>query len=123
MYIVTRTFRDANGVFSVGSIVEPTEVRAFKSRLQQRHIVDVSEQNIEKWALYFLNKFGIDLRDVLNQYVSEDSAPDAPQEAPHEAPIKEATNEAIEESAKQEEEEEAASLDENTDATAAASEW
>lgn len=65
MYIVTRTFRDANGVFKVGSVVEPTTVKAFKSRLQQRHIIDVNEQNIDKWSQYFINRHGIDLTEVL----------------------------------------------------------
>lgn len=74
MYIVTRTFRDSNGVFSVGSIVEPTEVKTFKSRLQQRHIVDVNEQNISKWALFFKNRYNIDLATVLQDYLKRNSS-------------------------------------------------
>lgn len=83
MYVVTRTFRDSNGVFSVGSIIEPTEVKTFKSRLQQKHIVDVNEQNIERWATFFKNRYGIDLRDTFAAYiagaVSEDVPVDEPQ--------------------------------------------
>lgn len=83
MYVVTRTFRDSNGVFSVGSIVEPTEIKTFKSRLQQRHIVDVNEQNIERWATFFKNRYGVDLRDTFTAYivsaVSEDVPVDEPQ--------------------------------------------
>lgn len=83
MYVVTRTFRDSNGVFSVGSIIEPTEVKTFKSRLQQKHIVDVNEQNIERWATFFKNRYGIDLRDTFAAYIasaiSEDTPVDEPQ--------------------------------------------
>ena len=70
MYIVTRTFRDANGVFEVGSIVDPTSVRAFKSRLQQRHITSVDEENIKDWAEYFKNRHGIDLSKKLTAYLN-----------------------------------------------------
>lgn len=70
MYIVTRTFRDANGVFSVGSVVEPTDVKAFKSRVQQRHIINIDEQNVDKWSQYFINRHGIDLSEKLAQIAS-----------------------------------------------------
>ena len=69
MYIVTRTFRDANGVFGVGSIVDPTSVKTFRSRLQQRHIVDVDERNLDEWVRYFKNRHGIDLSTVLTEYL------------------------------------------------------
>ncbi len=71
MYIVTRTFRDANGVFEVGSIVGPTSVKTFRSRLQQRHIVDIDEANITEWAEFFKNRHGIDLSDKLAQYIAK----------------------------------------------------
>lgn len=70
MFVVTRTFRDRNGVFSAGSIIEPAEIYSFKSRLQQRHIVDVSEQDIVQWGTYFLNRFGIDIREKLQEYIN-----------------------------------------------------
>ncbi|MBR6396336.1 MAG: hypothetical protein IKS09_05145 [Lachnospiraceae bacterium] len=70
MYVVTRTFRDANGVFEVGSIVDPTSVRTFKSRLQQRHITNVDEENVKEWAEYFKNRHGIDLSEKLAEYLN-----------------------------------------------------
>lgn len=82
MYVVTRTFRDSNGVFSVGSVVEPTEVKTFKSRLQQKHIVDVSERNIDKWVSFFRNRYGLDLSDKLKEYITENSAETPAVEAP-----------------------------------------
>lgn len=74
MYVVTRTFRDKNGVFPVGSIVEPTGVRTFKSRLQQRHIVKVDEHNITRWAGFFRNRYGIELTDKLSEVVAAEAA-------------------------------------------------
>jgi len=68
MYIVTRTFRDANGVFGVGSIVDPTSVKAFRSRVQQKHIVDVNEANLPEWIEFFKNRHGIDLSDMLIKF-------------------------------------------------------
>lgn len=74
MYVVTRTFRDKNGVFPVGSIVEPTGVRTFKSRLQQRHIVEVDEHNIARWASFFKNRYDIELTDKLSEVVAAEAA-------------------------------------------------
>lgn len=79
MYVVTRTFRDSNGVFSVGSIVDPTEVKTFKSRLQQRHIVDVNELNVERWATFFKNRYGIDLREKFAEQLGEKTSVAKPQ--------------------------------------------
>lgn len=74
MYVVTRTFRDKNGVFPVGSIVEPTGVRTFKSRLQQKHIVKVDEHNITRWADFFRNRYGIELTDKLSEVVAAEAS-------------------------------------------------
>ena len=38
--------------------------------MQQRHIIDVDEQNIEKWQQYFANRHGIDITDKIQQYLS-----------------------------------------------------
>ena len=72
MFVVTCTFRDANGVFEVGSIVDPTSVKTFRSRLQQRHIVDVDESSVAEWAEFFKNRYGIDLKDTLAEYLERD---------------------------------------------------
>lgn len=79
MYVVTRTFRDSNGVFSVGSIVDPTDVKTFKSRLQQRHIVDVNELNVERWATFFKNRYGIDLKEKFAEQLGEQASVAKPQ--------------------------------------------
>ena len=76
MFVVTRAFRDANGVFGVGSIVDSTSVKAFKSRLQQRHIVDVNATNIDYWSEFFKNRYGIELGGMLG-LDEEDTTPEA----------------------------------------------
>ena len=58
-YIVRRAFRDKQGPLPVGSIVEPTGVRNFKYRLGEQHIVQVNEQNYERYANLFLERFGV----------------------------------------------------------------
>lgn len=99
MYIVTRTFRDANGVFGVGSVVDPTSVKAFKSRLQQRHIIDVNEANVEFWRDFLANRYGIDLDVILRSQAEQEEADaimaeimaaseePAPNESPSEEPV------------------------------------
>ena len=61
MYIVTRTFRDAKGIFKVGYRVAPADVRAFKSRLADKHIINVDTCDRDFWSEYFKNRYGIDL--------------------------------------------------------------
>lgn len=61
MYVVTRTFRDAKGVFTAGTVVEPTDVRTFRSRLADRHIINVDECDMDRWVAFFKNRYGIDL--------------------------------------------------------------
>ena len=82
MYLVTRTFRDANGVFGVGTIVYPTSVKAFKSRLQQRHIVDINEANLDKWRVFFANRYGLDLDAMLHSQAELEDSPIVPDSAP-----------------------------------------
>ena len=85
MFVVTRTFRDANGVFGVGSIVDPTSVKTFRSRLQQRHIVDIDESNILEWSEYFKNRYGIDIEDSLVNFIESGVEQELPTDmVPHE---------------------------------------
>lgn len=76
MYVVTRTFRDAKGVFIAGTVVEPTDVRTFRSRLADRHIINVDECDIDRWGAFFKNRYGIDLLELV------DKAEEAEIEAP-----------------------------------------
>jgi len=61
MYVVRRPFRGPHGPMVVGSIVEPTDLRDFNYRLREKHIVEITEQNYEKYRYFFKQRFGIDL--------------------------------------------------------------
>lgn len=61
MFVVKRTFRDASGMIPAGSIIEPAGIKRFKHRLLEGHIVEVNEQNFDKYADFFKQRYGIDL--------------------------------------------------------------
>lgn len=62
MYVVRRTFRNYGQMIAPGSIVEPAAIKRFKSRLNDGHIVDVREQDIEKWQKYFKERLGVEIK-------------------------------------------------------------
>lgn len=47
-----------------GSVVEPGTVKRFKSRLNDDHIVDVSQQDFDKWHKYFKERIGVELASL-----------------------------------------------------------
>lgn len=57
MYIVRRSFRGPHGPVSAGSVVEPADIKDFKYRLQQQHIVEVNEHNFERYEGFFKARF------------------------------------------------------------------
>lgn len=61
MFVVKRAFRDASGMIPAGSIIEPAGIKRFKHRLLEGHIVEVNEQNFDKYADFFKQRYGIDL--------------------------------------------------------------
>ena len=61
MFVVKRAFRDASGMIPAGSIIEPAGIKRFKHRLLEGHIVEVTEQNFDKYADFFKQRYGIDL--------------------------------------------------------------
>ena len=62
MYVVRRAFRNYGQMMAPGSIVEPGTVKRFKSRLNDGHIVDVSQQDFEKWQKYFKERIGVEIK-------------------------------------------------------------
>lgn len=62
MYVVRRAFRNFGQMMTPGSIVEPGAIKRFKSRLNDRHIVEVHEQDFEKWQRYFKDRVGVELK-------------------------------------------------------------
>lgn len=59
MYVVRRAFRNNGQMMAPGSIVEPGAVKRFKYRLNDGHIVEVTEQNFAKWDKYFRVRIGV----------------------------------------------------------------
>lgn len=62
MYVVRRAFRNFGQMMTPGSIVEPGVTKRFKSRLNDRYIVEVREQDFEKWQKYFKERVGVELK-------------------------------------------------------------
>lgn len=69
MYVVRRPFRGPHGPMTVGSIVEPTDLRDFNYRLREKHIVEITEHNYEKYKYFFKQRFGIDLAKLPNKNI------------------------------------------------------
>jgi colicin import membrane protein len=60
-YVCRRAFRGPHGPIVVGAIVDARDLRRYKYRLQEKHIVRVTEQNFEQYVTLFKEKYGIDL--------------------------------------------------------------
>ena len=82
MFVVRRPFRNNGQMVAPGSVVEPGTIKRFKSRLNDGHIVEVSEQDFNKWDEYFKIRIGVPI-----QLPKATETPEAPEasEAP-EAP-------------------------------------
>lgn len=86
-FICRRAFRDGSGPVHAGSIVEPAGIKRFRYRLQEGHIVEVTEQNFEKFEGFFKQRYGIDIPLLEEQPVdvpkpeepvSEETKPEEP---------------------------------------------
>lgn len=64
MYIITRSFRGLNGPLLAGSTIDPANIKDFRYRLQQRHIVEVTEHNFEQYQAFFKDRYGIKMPDI-----------------------------------------------------------
>ena len=60
-FICRRSFRDAKGPISTGSVLDPVKIKRFKFRLQEGHIVEVTEQNFKQYATLFRQRYGINI--------------------------------------------------------------
>lgn len=61
MFVVRRSFRGPRGPITAGSIVEPADIRNFRYRLQEKHIIEVTEQNFNSYRVFFKQRFGVDI--------------------------------------------------------------
>ena len=61
MFVVRRPFRNFGHVMAPGSVVEPGAIKQFKSKLRDHAIVEVPEQDFDRWNAYFKGKFGVEI--------------------------------------------------------------
>ena len=80
MFVVKRAFRDASGMVPAGSIIEPADIKRFRHRLLEGHIVEVNEHNFDKYADFFKQRYGVDL-PPLEQPVAEQKTAEQPKAA------------------------------------------
>ena len=78
MYVVRRTFRNYGQMMAPGSIVEPDAIKRFKSRLNDGHIVEVTEHDFDKWQKYFKERIGVAIARPEKE----------PEKEPEKAPVK-----------------------------------
>ena len=62
MYVVRRSFKNFGEAMLPGSIVEPGSIKRFKTRLNDRYIVEVHAQDFDKWNKYFKDKLGVEIK-------------------------------------------------------------
>jgi len=99
MYVVKRPFRDASGMFTAGTIVNPEVVKGFRYRVRESHLVEVTEKNFDEYADYFLQKYGV----ILGKEGETEEVPEAVEETVEvvtEEPITEAAKEVHTQAAK-----------------------
>lgn len=80
MYVVRRAFRSYGSMLVPGTVVEPNKVKRFKSHLNERDIIEVTNDTFDAWNEYFTRKFGTPII--------------RPADTPAEAPV-EATKETV----------------------------
>ena len=64
MFVVRRSFRGPHGPLKAGSVVEPADMKDFRYRLQQKHVVEVNEQNFDKYQKFFKSKYNVTLKPI-----------------------------------------------------------
>lgn len=77
MYVVKRSFRDVGGMVPAGSVVEPAGIRNFKRRVLEGHIVEVNEQNFDRYVDFFKQRYDVDLPPI-KQAVSAEAPAELP---------------------------------------------
>lgn len=100
-FICRRAFRDAEGPVPVGSVVDPTGIKRFRFRLQEKHIVEVTEQNFEQYATLFEQRYGVTIpkldevpskeSDEEKELLAKKAKAEAEEKAKEAAPVAKAT--------------------------------
>lgn len=91
MYVVRRPFKCFGKCFTTGDVIKDvTVVKGFKSKLVDRKIIEVTEQNYESMKVYFKQKFGVDLPAIDAAISTEKPAATPAKKAEEPEPAKEA---------------------------------
>lgn len=61
MYVARKAFRNYGEMILPGSIVEPDNIKWFKTRLKDRVIIEINAHNFDQYAEYFRVRHGITL--------------------------------------------------------------
>lgn len=59
MFVVRRPFKSLGKCFTVGSTLEPTDCKLFKTKVAEGKIIEVTENNYETIKSFFQQKFGV----------------------------------------------------------------
>ena len=85
MYVVRKPFRNFGIMLLPGSKVEPGNIKRFKTRLKDRYIIAVTEDNIDNLDAYFKAKHGVSIKAHVEQ---PSTTPDVPKPAEVSEPVK-----------------------------------
>ena len=90
MFVVRRPFKSLGKCFTVGSTLEPTDCKLFKTKVAEGKIIEVTENNYETIKSFFQQKFGVVIPPIHKEDVQTDKQPEEVVKAPV-TPTKSAT--------------------------------
>ena len=73
MYVVRRPFRNFGVMLEPGSVIEPASIKRFKTRLKDRYIVEVNQDNFKYWQAYFKGRMSVNLTEQVESVESVES--------------------------------------------------
>ena len=72
IYVVRRPFKAGGNFYPAGEIIDnPAGIRLFKIRLNDGHIIAVTEQTVDDWANYLQARYGVDVKEKLLNALKE----------------------------------------------------
>ena len=86
MFVVRRPFKSLGKCFTVGSTLEPTDCKLFKTKFAEGKIIEVTENNYEAIKSFFQQKFGVVIPSI-HKEEQTDKQPEAVVKAPAEKPV------------------------------------
>lgn len=87
MFVVRRPFKSLGKCFTVGSTLEPTDCKLFKTKFAEGKIIEVTENNYEAVKNFFQQKFGVDIPPIHKEDEQTDKQSEEVVKAPAEKPV------------------------------------